>query len=423
VLEDAKHRVIIGQQFPKIVVKGSQQVTGGAFVLWYGVEFTRVAGGTVYNLIDLTSSAHDQVFDHVYVHGTPTDETVRGIFLQGATNIVVQNSYFSDFHCRALGTCGDAQAISGGVSDVAGSGNYLFQNNYLEAAGENVMIGGGYDTMSPSDVTIQYNDIVKPASWNPADPSFGGQHWIAKNLVEFKNCVRCLVQGNRMIGSWGGYTQLGWAILVGVKNQGSATGGLCPLCVVSDITVRNNWVSRTGQAMQIMIAPAGGGYQAKEQERISVHDNVFDQLQYPECYQCGQWLIQLSSDSAAPSVMHDVTIANNTFSLAGWDRDGGFMTIGGPVGAKMYNIQITGNVFPGGKYPLYSTGGGAATNCFAAGTLNYAGALAGCWATSAFTGNVVLNNGNVSKIVWPMGNTVVNSGANVVSLKTSLATR
>src|SRR4029077_14112352 len=180
-------------------------------------------------------------------------------------------------------------------------------------------IGGGSSSFNPTDVTIQYNDIVKPDSWNPNDPSFGGTKWIVKNLVEFKNCVRCLVQGNRMIGSWGGYTQIGFGILVGVKNQNNG----CPLCVVSDITIRNNWISKTGEAMQVMITAAGGGYYAKDEHGISIHDNVFDQLQYPTCYQCGRWLVQLSSDPGAPSVLHDVSIMNNTFSVARWLSGGG----------------------------------------------------------------------------------------------------
>ena len=100
------------------------------------------------------------------------------------------------------------------------------------------------------------------------------------------------------------------------------------------------------------------------------------------------------------------------------------MDLGGPaIGTKMFNINVNSNVTPGGQYPLYSIGGGT-SNCFAAGTLNYAAALAGCWVgTSSFTGNVVLNNGNTQKIVWPTGNTIVSSGANVVSLKTSLLTQ
>lgn len=419
IVEDAKHRPLIGQQFPRIILKGSQTVSGGAFVSWYGVRFTRLPGtGTIYNYVNSGSNA---VYDHVIFTGTATDETVRGLYLGGAHDVVVQNSVFLDFHCKALGTCGDSQAILGGIGDKADSGSYLIQNNLIESAGENVMMGGGVDSFNVSDVTIQYNDIVKPASWNPADPSFTGTKWIVKNLVEFKNCVRCLVQGNRMIGSWGGYTQIGFGLLIGAKNQGSATGGQCPMCAVTDIVIRDNWISRTGEAMQIMRAPSGTGDYPADQGHISIHDNVFDQLQYPECYQCGRWLVQLSSDNVGGFVMHDVAIRNNTFSLAGYLNGGGFMDIGGPAtGLKMTGIAVVNNVFPGGQFPLYSIGGGAG-NCFASGTLDYAGSLAGCGVT--FTGNVVLNNGNTQKIIWPTGNYVVSSGADMLALQKSLATQ
>jgi hypothetical protein len=420
IIEDAKHRPVTAQQFPKIILKGSQTVTLGSCIEIYGLEITRAPGtGTWYNALVAGSTVHDVVLDHVYVHGTPTDESVRGLFLPGATGVAVLNSVFREFHCKALGTCGDTQTISFGLSDGPTSGSFLFRNNDLQSSGENIIGGGGPDTVSPTDVTIEYNDITKPDSWNPLSPTYGGYPWITKNLVEFKNCVRCLVQGNNMSGSWGGYSQIGFAVLIGAKNQ----NGACPACAVTDIVIRNNWINHAGPTAQIMVAPTPGlNVYAAETGRISVHDNVVTDPMYPECYGCGKWAFQVSSSTGAPLPLHDVSIIHNTISVSRGANDGGFLNLGGPPsgsGTQMFNISITDNVFPGGKYPIYSTGGGA-SNCAVSGSLNYATMLSGCFVSSSFTSNVVLLGDSSTKITWPAGNTIVGAGANVSGVKSAL---
>ena len=64
----------------------------------------------------------------------------------------------------------DTQAIGGWN----GPGPYLIENNYLEAAGENVMFGGADPTIPnlvPSDITLRLNHLIKPRSWQQADHS------------------------------------------------------------------------------------------------------------------------------------------------------------------------------------------------------------------------------------------------------------
>jgi len=79
------------------------------------------------------------VFDRLWLHGTAQDETTRGLMLTGSTYVAVVDSSFSDFHCVAVtGTCSDSQAIGGGIGDRA-MGPYKIVNNYLEAAGENII--------------------------------------------------------------------------------------------------------------------------------------------------------------------------------------------------------------------------------------------------------------------------------------------
>ncbi|MFY9554380.1 MAG: hypothetical protein WAV47_06620, partial [Blastocatellia bacterium] len=102
---------------------------------------------------------HHLVFDHCYIHGHRTADVSRGIALNSASTDIL-NSYISD--CHGLGF--DTQAIAGWN----GPGPFRIINNYLEAAGENVLFGGADPRISdlvPSDIEFRNNHCAKPLSW------------------------------------------------------------------------------------------------------------------------------------------------------------------------------------------------------------------------------------------------------------------
>jgi hypothetical protein len=102
---------------------------------------------------------HDLVLDRVYLHGDPRRGQKRGIALNSAATEIV-NSHIADI--KAVGV--EGQAIGGWN----GPGPYLIENNYLEAAGENVMFGGSdpaIPDLIPTGITIRGNHIARPVSW------------------------------------------------------------------------------------------------------------------------------------------------------------------------------------------------------------------------------------------------------------------
>ncbi len=102
---------------------------------------------------------HDLVIDRVYIHGDATLGQKRGIALNSRDTSII-NSYISD--CKAVGQ--DSQAIQGHN----GPGNYLIENNYLEGAGENFMLGGADPTIPglvTSNVLFRRNHLSKPMAW------------------------------------------------------------------------------------------------------------------------------------------------------------------------------------------------------------------------------------------------------------------
>lgn len=107
--------------------------------------------------------------DRIYLHGHPLYGQKRGIALNGRS-ISIRNSHISDI--KAIGF--DSQAIAGWN----GPGPFTIENNFLEAAGENVLFGGAdppIPNLVTENVVVRYNHMSKPLSWrNPVIPSPSG---------------------------------------------------------------------------------------------------------------------------------------------------------------------------------------------------------------------------------------------------------
>jgi hypothetical protein len=99
---------------------------------------------------------HNLVLDRVYAHGDPSLGQKRGISLNSASTTIT-GSYIFDI--KAVGQ--DSQAICGWN----GPGPFMITNNYLEAAGENVLFGGA-DPSIPNLVPVRHHDHQATSSAN-----------------------------------------------------------------------------------------------------------------------------------------------------------------------------------------------------------------------------------------------------------------
>jgi hypothetical protein len=86
-----------------------------------------------------------------------------------------------------------------------------------------------------------------------------------------------------MENNWGGFTQNGHAILLTPKNQHSKIGAyVCPLCQVTDVTIRYVRISHAGGGIAMATGLSGGakkiGQPALAGTRWSIHDVVVDDL-------------------------------------------------------------------------------------------------------------------------------------------------
>jgi hypothetical protein len=242
-----------------------------------GIEITTSfadTSSTISNLIsleafeeqtELSEVPTDIVFDRCYIHGTPTGNVRRAIAMQSARTAVI-DSYLADFH--EVGA--DSQAIAAWN----GPGPFKIVNNYLEAAGENVMFGGADPLIAglvPSDIEIRQNHFFKPLSWRVGDPGYAGIPWQVKNLFELKNARRVLIEGNIFENSWAD-AQRGFGILFTVRDQ----NGRAPWSTVEDVTFRLNIVRRAGGG--INVSGSDDAFGSQETARILIENNVLTDL-------------------------------------------------------------------------------------------------------------------------------------------------
>jgi hypothetical protein len=383
--------------------------SGANFYRFLGLEITRPAG--VYGsarLLTGVGTADHVVVDRSWLHGSLQDETRGGVVLDGMTNVAVVDSYFSDFHCiSGTGTCTDAHAIAGGNSATQ-DGPYKIQDNFLEASGEAILFGGGAATFSPADIQIVGNHFWKPWQWMPGSPNFvggsNGHPFIVKNHLELKNAVRVLVEGNLMENNWGGFSQNGYGIVLTPRNQPSQGGKgpyLCPLCQVTDVTIRYSHLSHAGGGIvmaTIEDIPSGGkGAPALAGTRWSIHDVVLDDLS--KKYDGGGTPFEIVN-SWTKNPLNTVTINHVT---AFPQTEGHMMIVGIPKGAAaMYGLVFTNNLIVTGLHPVWGANGGTGDCADSGVPLTI---IHNCFTTYTFS-----NNGLITPppayppSVWPIHN-------------------
>jgi hypothetical protein len=206
-----------------------------------GIEFENTYSATaeiVYQIILLNNNNRDITFDRCYIHGHPNTNTYDGIGTVGVRNLAVVNSYISEIHVA------QGQGESHGIQ-LLGVTTAKIENNFISAAGENILVGDNFSTGTiSSDITIRGNHFFKPLSWqnNIASGPNAGRKWIVKNLLELKEGNRVLIEGNLMENCWV-HAQEGYALVLTPRGN-----------PVSDVTFRMNVIKNVNRPFQVVSA-------------------------------------------------------------------------------------------------------------------------------------------------------------------------
>jgi hypothetical protein len=321
---------------PKLVTSGAwpalATTPGAHHYRFIGVEFAIAPGvATNYGIVTLGSGAetalselpHHIVLDRVYVHGNATGNVRRGVALNSAASAVI-DSYVSAIH--EVGA--DTQAIAVWNSP----GPLKIVNSYLEAAGENVLIGGADPRITglvPSDIEFRRNHLFKPLQWRLGDASYAGTQWTVKNLLELKNAQRVLIEGNRLEYHWP-HAQNGFAILFTVRNQ----EGTAPWSVVQDVTFVSNVVQHVSAGISVLgrddIRPS------QPTRRIRIANNLFVDVG-------GSWggngrLLQVLDGPSDVVVEHNTSLQTGEYLVGSGTPASGFVFRNNLVAAGGYGL-------------------------------------------------------------------------------------
>jgi hypothetical protein len=205
-----------------------------------------------------------------------------------------------------------------------------------------------------------------------------------------------------MENSWGGFTQTGHAILLTPKNQHTRSGNnVCPICQVTDVTIRYTHISHAGGGIVFATSISGdgdgNGAPALSGTRWSVHDVVLDDISQ---FYVGSGALFEVQNGWPTDPVNTVTINH----ITGFpDPDSHIISMGNKVSnQQMFGFVFTNSIVMTGKAPVWSTGGGD-TNCAYHGTP--AEKFGNCFATYKFSNNALLAVPQAyPPSSWPGGN-------------------
>jgi len=276
---------------------------------------------------------HDLVIDRVYIHGDPDKGQKRGISLNSAAT-VISGSYIDEI--KAVGQ--DSQAICGWN----GPGPYTITNNYLEAAGENLMFGGAdpaVPNLTPADIAITGNWFAKQTAWRD-------RNWSVKNLIELKNARRVTIARNIFEYNWQD-GQSGYAVLFTVRNQ----DGNCPWCQVDHVSFQQNVVRHTAAGIQIL--GRDNNHPSEQTQAISIRDNVFSDIDSVRWGGNGYFL-GLSGEPRDITIDHNTIVQDHSSGIAFAD------------GTPILGFVFTNNLVKHGTYGIIGTRHGVGLDSIAA---------------------------------------------------------
>ncbi len=267
-----------------------------------GLEITTsyaTTSNAVYNLAfsdgnsasSLSTIPTHVIFDRVYVHGLSTGNVTRGIYMDFASGAVV------DSDCDEIHNNGqDSQCFL--ITNSPGP--LLIRNNFIQAAGENLMVGGVDPVITnlvPSDITVVGNLIQKNLSWRG---QVAPLNWVVKNLFECKNAQRVLIDGNVIQYTWAA----GQASAMTIR---SVNNGAAPWSVCQDFTITHNLVQHA-PAGAVIAGTDANFPPALDTERILLQNNVESDISLTNWGGTEAWVFRLSPGQG----LHDVGIDHNT---------------------------------------------------------------------------------------------------------------
>ncbi len=239
-------RRILPSDAPQLATIRSGQVTAALSVF-------KTAGWTIVgikfdpNLFGAETLIHVQdseaiEFDRVLMDAPDTVGQRRFILGNGKA-ITLRRSYCAGAWAQ---TKQDSQCFNA----YDGAGPYTIRDNFLEAAGENVMFGGADSAAAdkvPGTILVEDNYFTKRLAWKTLSQPNGGPGRAVKNLFELKQAKGAIIRRNTFENNWAD-AQAGWAIVLTPRND----DGNAPWAVVQDVLFEQNTIRAVERGLNIL---------------------------------------------------------------------------------------------------------------------------------------------------------------------------
>ena len=299
----------------------------------------------------------DITFDQMLIRGNQATGGHRGVGMNGV-NVTVTNSWID----RMWEVDRDAQAVAAWDTP----GPLRVENNYLEASGEDLLLGGSIPTCgcAPTGVLVTRNYFTKNVAWKTMSPSPS-----IKNILEVKFGRQVTITNNIFEHNWQ-QAQTGWSILfttMGVPGTAWTT--------VEDVLFSGNIVRDVSSGVNVAAV-------TEAVKRVRIENNVWQHLDYVTWGGDGRWAMVQTGTTG----IEDLTIDHNTVIGISGNQ---FLDLDGSV--PVVRLTMTHNVVEHRDYGIHSSSG------LAVDALN---AMA--------PGYVFVNNAIVGPaaywLTWPAGN-------------------
>jgi hypothetical protein len=307
----------------------------------------------------LTAVPHHLEIDRVLVSGDAAAGQKRGISAN-ATDVVIMNSDIREI--KAVGQ--DSQAICAWNTP----GRITVRNNYLEAAGENMMIGGAEIKLPsptmPSDILVENNFMTKNPAWR-------GKSWTVKNIFELKSGRRVTVRRNLFEYNWSG-AQAGFGIVFTPRNSANRNAWI----TIEDVDFVENVVRHSGSAFNILghddSAPTG------QLARLLIKNNIVHDISSTAWGGSGIFA-QIGGEPRDVTIDHNTVLHNGnvvTFYFGTYYNANNVKVTAAP----MQGFVFTNNFVKHNSYGIFGSGqgyGNGAINYYAPGAIVRRNVMAG----------------------------------------------
>ena len=337
----------------------------------------------------LTDLSHHFEFNHMYVHGSDTAESGRGIRAD-ANHVVVSDCWIDNIRSSFI--------ESNAVSAMTSQGDITVKNSFLESAGENVFFGASPAVFNlvGSGYVIQDNYFYKRLSWR-------GSRFTVKNLLEWKSGQNIQVTHNVFENNWQAQ-QSGAVFLLTPRTDNGASTDL----FVRNVTFTDNIIRHAAQGVSMLDYDDGAAVngsvpitQLIRAGNFTFRNNLFEDLSGVKYSSGGSAAGYGFSMSGLPD---NVTLDSNTISFNEgldtapatqnwqtnmglfWTSNFAYLSQGVDYGPAALGFRATNNMFGSQLFRDSNFGPAAVPYSYGGDCCNV-----GTGTRGTFTGNAVLN--------------------------------